>query len=172
MADINVKSFRATWSNWDISWRWTDGGGSTIRLPVTFRLELAPGSSKRDCLVGQKMRGKVSDASGTQTFPDWTMDGPVGDPYWWKGDSMSSAGKGEWDSAGLVATFEDKPGFNEAKGALYWGSAGDGRGYFDFHTFVVKRDAFTVLAEIFWSMRIDVPNPGKGGMWWSFSNQI
>ena len=170
MAEPKVKSFRATWSQWDISWRWTDSGRSTIRLPVTFRLELEPGSSKRDVMMGQQIRGESSDASGTKIFENWEMDGPVGDAYGWNGNTMSTAGMGEWDSAGLVATFEDKPGFNSVKGALYWGSAGDRRGYFDFRTFVVTR-SLNVLAEIFWSMRIDVPNPGKGGTWFSYSNQ-
>jgi hypothetical protein len=170
MGDIKVKSFRATWSNWDISWRWTEGGKSTIRLPVSFRLELEPGSSKRDCMVGQWKQGRMSDASGTETFHNWTIDGPIGDAWWWNGDTMSTAGAGEWDSAGLVSTFKDKPGFNGAKGALYMGDIAGGEGYFEWKTLVVKRNLET-LAEILWWMRIDVPNPGKGGRWWSFSNQ-
>ena len=57
MADCKVKSFRASWSDWDISW--SSGGKSTIRLPVKFSLELEPGSSKNECMVGQKKRGRL-----------------------------------------------------------------------------------------------------------------
>jgi hypothetical protein len=71
----------------------------------------------------------------------------------------------------LVATFEDKPGFNGAKGSLFMGAYDGGSGYFEWKTHVVRRNGFDVLAEILWWMRIDVPNPGKGGIWWSFSNQ-
>jgi hypothetical protein len=169
MGDIKVKSFRATWSDWDISWRWTQGGKSTVRLPVSFRLELEQGSSKNDCMVGQFKRGLMSDADSTDKFPNWTIDGPVGDAYWWNGDSMSTAGFGEWD--GLVATFKDKPGFNGAKGALLMASCEGDAGYFEWSTKVVARNGYTVLAEILWWMRIDVPNPGSGGHWWSYSNQ-
>jgi hypothetical protein len=169
MAAIKVKSFRATWSNWDIGWRWHTAGKSTIRLPVKFRLELEAGSSNRDCMVGQMKRGKMSDASGIDTFTDWEMDGPIGHFYWWDGDTMSTAGFGEWNADGLVATFEDAPGFHRAKGPFYMGDS-SGKGYFEFKTVVVKRD-LTALAEILWWMRIDVPNPGKGGLWWSYSNQ-
>lgn len=171
MGYINVKSFRASWSNWDTSWRWFQSGKSSIRLPVKFRLELEPGSSRNECMVGQHKRGQMSDASGTDRFPNWTIDGPLGDAYWWNGESMSTAGHGKWDSAGLVATFEDKPGFNDAKGSLYMGEIGGGPGYFAWKTSVVRRNGFDVLAEILWWMRIDVPNPGHGGLWWSFSNQ-
>jgi len=171
MGHIRVKSFRASWSEWDISWRLFESGKSTIRLPVSFRLELEPGSSKDDCMVGQFKCGLMSDDSGTDKFPNWTIDGPIGDAYWWNGNSMSTAGHGEWDSAGLVATFADKPGFNGAKGALLMAPWNGGPGYFEWKTRVVKRNGYDVLAEILWFMRIDVPNPGKGGYWWSYSNQ-
>ena len=84
---------------------------------------------------------------------------------------MSSAGFGQWDSAGLVATFQDKPGFNSVQGALYMGAVGGGPRFFEWKTVVVKRNGYDVLAEILWWMRIDVPNPGHGGHWWSYSNQ-
>ena len=85
---------------------------------------------------------------------------------------MSSAGFGTWDSAGLVATFKDEPGFNGAKGALYMGAVGDHSGFFEWKTVVRERYGNGVLAEILWWMRIDVPNPGQhGGHWWSYSNQ-
>lgn len=170
MAEIKVQSFRASWSNWDISWRWSASGKSSIQLPVKFRLELAPGSSRNDCMIGQWKRGRMKDDSGVETFPDWTPDGPDSSAWWWSGDKWSSAGFGEWDKAGLVATFEDAPGFKDAKGALYMGDALGGSGYFEFKTQVARRN-LTVLAEILWAMRIDVPNPGKGGLWWSYSNQ-
>ena len=174
MGDIKVKSFRATWSDWYTSWRIFKGGKSTIRLPVSFRLELEPGSSKGDCMVGQYKKGRMSDESGTHTFPDWEIDGPAGDAWWWNGKGMSTAGFGKWDSAGLVATFEDKPGFDDAKGGLYMGDVAGGEGYFEWKTLVVKEKDHQPLAEILWWMRIDVPdpsNPQKGGRWWSFSNQ-
>jgi hypothetical protein len=121
-------------------------------------------------MVRQFKRGLMSDASGTQKFEKWIIDGPVGDANWWNGTSMSTAGDGEWDSAGLVATFKDKPGFEGAKGALLMASCDGDSGYFEWSTQVVRRD-LTMLAEILWWMRIDVPNPGSGGHWWSFSNQ-
>jgi len=171
MANVQVKSFRAYWSNWKTSWRWSAGGKSSISLPVTFRLVLASGSSKRDCMVGQWKRGRMSNGSSVDKFSDWEADGPES-AYWWNGDKMSSAGYGEWDSAGLVATFEDDPGFHGAEGDLYMGDILGGPGYFQFRTRVVKKDSsLTTLAEINWWMRIDVPNPGKGGLWWSYSDQ-
>src|SRR5580700_3768568 len=57
MADCRIKSFRASWSAWNIDWGWFS---STIELPVKFRLELEPGSSKADCVVRQMKRGQYA----------------------------------------------------------------------------------------------------------------
>jgi hypothetical protein len=51
------------------------------------------------------------------------------------------------------------------------GAAAGRTGYFDFKTFVKDKATDKTLAAINWSMRIDVPTPGKGGFWWSFSDQ-
>jgi hypothetical protein len=174
MAPCKIKSFRAMWSNWDISWPSGWGNNSTIRLPVTFRLELDDSCSKSDCIVGQLKRGKaaIGGYAGSDVWPTWTGDGEIGRPYWWDGERLSNAGMGDWSWGGNVATFKDKPGFYKVPGgsSLYFGDVG-GSGYFDFQTFVKDRATGAVVKAINWSMRIDVPTPGSGGKWWSFSDQ-
>ena len=174
MAPCKIKSFRATWGGWDISWPAFYGNNSTIRLPVKFRLELDDSCSRSDCIVGQEKTGRVEigGSAGADVFPTWTADGEIGARYWWDGDKLSNAGKGEWISE-RVATFEDKPGFYKVPGnlSLYYGAAVARSGYFDYRTFVMDRATGTVVKMINWSMRIDVPTPGKGGSWWSFSDQ-
>jgi len=172
MGECKVKSFRAKWSDWKISWRWTTGGKSTIVLPVEFTLELEPGSTKADCTFVQKKRGRMQyDNTKADVFPTWIADGDIGENIWWDGTRMARTGKGEWDSSGTKATFQDEPGLQKATGRLYMGDADGGSGYFDFWTFVSDRASSKIIAEIHWSMRIDVPNPGSGGSWWSYSDQ-
>lgn len=178
MADCRVKSFRATWSDWRIRWGTPfmacGPAPSTIQLPVRFRLELEEGCSKGDCVVGQLRRGRSEIGnSGAEIFETFVADGAIGERYWWDGTRLSRSGRGEWDGAGRVATFEDAPGFFEAPAgkSLYMGAARGSDGYFDFKTFVKDRASDKVVREINWSMRIDVPHPGKGGFWWSFSDQ-
>ncbi len=176
MTECRAKSFTATWSNWDISWPWTRWGSSTIRLPVKFRLELEEGSSKADCMVGQMKRGRseIAGNAGNDVWNDFVPDGEPGAWHWWDGEKLSPVGFGEWDRAGRVATFEDKPGFYKvaAGQSLYMGAARGRTGYFDFKTFIQDRTTLKIIQEINWSMRIDVPTPGTGGnFWWSFSDQ-
>jgi len=163
MGEPNIKKFTAAFGKWNISWRWYSGGKSKIRLPVKFKLELAPGSSKSDVSIGQMKRGHMRDDSGTHTFSDWTPDGP----RWWDG-RMVNGGNVEWDDSGLVANFEDEPGFPRASGSLYMGHAKVDEWYFDFQTQIRSNLTGKLLQTKTWSMRIDVPNPGYGGMWWSF----
>lgn len=176
MSECRIKSFRASWSAWNISWPLTNSSwsSSTIQLPVKFRLELEPGSSKSDCVVGQRKRGQsaIGGNAGSDIWPDWVGDSEWGSGWWWSGDTFAGAGKGEWESAN-VANFEDAPGFYKAGAgqSLYMGAAAGRTGYFDFKTFVKDKATDKTLAEINWSMRIDVPTPGKGGFWWSFSDQ-
>ena len=171
MAKCKVKLFRATWGDWDISWRYFDSGKSTILLPVSFRLELESSCDKSDCAVGQLMQGKSSNGAGTDVFETWRGDGPNPAGIWWAGDGKWLNGKGEWDKTGRIATFADHPGHKRAPGSIYMGDATGGPGYFDFRTFVRDRITLEIVQEIKWSMRIDVPNPGKGGRWWSYSDQ-
>ncbi len=177
MGECRIRSFSARWWSWDISWSWS----STIQLPVTFRLELEEGSSKSNCIVGQLKRGRsaIGGVVGNDVWPDWVGDSEWGSGWWWTGEKFASAGRGEWETVGCsrggerVATFSDAPGFFKApKGqSLYMGAAvGDG-GYFDFKTFVNDKATNKTVAEINWSMMINVPVPGKGGTWWSFSDQ-
>ena len=111
-------------------------------------------------------------------FLDWTGDSDWGSGWWWDGEKFAGAGESEWESSGCggpqtVATFADSPGFGTAPAgqSLYMGAAVGNSGYFDFKTFVKQRFTEKILAEINWSMRIDVPTPGQGGLWWSFSDQ-
>ena len=140
MTECRVKSFTATWSNWDISWPWTRWGSSTIRLPVEFRLELEEDSLKADCMVGQMKRGRseIAGNAGNDVWVDFEPDGEPGAWHWWDGEKLSLVGFGEWDRAGRVATFKDKPGFNKigAGQSLYMGAARGRTGYFDFKTIV------------------------------------
>ena len=180
MSECRIRSFRATWSNWDISW---GSSRSKIILPVSFRLELEPGSSKSDCVVGQLKRGRaaIGGDPGKDVWNDWVGDSEWPSGWWWSGERLALTGKGKWDTVGCgggpetVATFSDSPGFGNAPAgqSLFYGSA-VGSGYFDFKTFVKQKTgglAANTLAEINWSMRIDVPTPGKGGSWWSYSDQ-
>jgi hypothetical protein len=45
------------------------------------------------------------------------------------------------------------------------GAALEDRGCFDFKIFVKDKGSGKTLAEINWSNRIDVPTPGKRGIW-------
>ena len=113
-------------------------------------------------------------AGDDDVFKDWTYDGESGAPYWWDGEKLSNAGNGDWSRNGRVATFEDAPGFYkvaQSSGSLYYGDAKGGADYFGFKTFVRDRSTKSTIKEIEWYMRIDVPNPGKGGKWWSFVTQ-
>lgn len=163
---LTVTRFTDTWSDWDISWSYTPITGETIRLPVTFQVELGGQSSKVDCLIGQYKRGmSVIGGKDPDIFKDWTGDGPDGGSLWWDG-SRSLAAELEWE--GNVATFKDAPGFRGASRnqSLYMGDAKGGPDYFGFRTFVMDR-SMTIIKEIEWYMRIDVPKPPKG-KWWSF----
>lgn len=175
MAECKVRSFTAAWSAWEISWPLIKYGSSTIRLPVKFKLELEDGSSKADCVVGQEKRGRseIAGHAGDDVWDHFVPDGEIGARYWWDGEKLSLAGFGEWDSSGKVATFKDSPGFYKvpAGQSLFMGAALGRGGYFDFKTFVKNRATDKIIREINWSMRIDVPTPGKGGFWWSFSDQ-
>ena len=121
MGECKVKNFRASWSNWKIDWRWTDGGKSTIVLPVDFTLELESGSTKSDCIFGQQKRGR-SQYGGTQPdiFPTFVADGDIGEGIWWDGTRMARSGRGAWNDAGTKATFHDRPGLEGATGACTW----------------------------------------------------
>jgi hypothetical protein len=177
MAECRVKRFVAIWSDWSISWGSSGCGvrSSTIQLPVTFKLELEEGSTKADCIVGQEKRGRseINGHAGDDVFEGFTADGDVGNRYWWDGKRLSRDGRGQWDNAGRVATFEDAPGFSDvpAGRSLYMGAAQGRTGYFNFRTFVMDVASNKTIREINWSIRIDVPTPGKGGLWWSFSDQ-
>ena len=178
MSECKIKSFRASWSPWDIS---RPGGGCnrgtwTIRLPVTFTLELAEGSTKADCIVGQEKRGRseVAGNAGGDVWNTFEADSDLGRRYWWDGKILAGAGKGNWNSAGTVATFEDKPGFDEAPAgqSLYYGGNDQGKnGYFDFKTFVKDLASDKIIQEINWSMRIVVQTSNQLEFWWSFSDQ-
>lgn len=177
MSECKIKSFRASWSHWDISWPGggCGGGSSTIRLPVKFTLELSEGSTKADCMFGQVKRGRseIMKFAGEDVWDNFETDSEPGSPYWWDGTKLASAGYGDWNRAGTVATFEDSPGFYQvpAGRSLYMGAAKGRTGYFDFKTFVKDQASGKIIQEINWSMRIDVETPGKGGFWWSFSDQ-
>jgi hypothetical protein len=171
MADCRIKSFRASWSAWNIDWGWFS---STIELPVKFRLELEPGSSKADCVVRQMKRGQyaIGGNSAGSVWTDWEGDSDLPAGLWWNGANFAGAGKGEWESPS-VANFVDAPGFHKAQAgqALYVGDALGKSGFFDYKTSVADAASAKTLAEINWHMRIDIPTPGKGGSWWSNSDQ-
>lgn len=175
MAECRVKKFTASWSNWDISWPGYVFKKATIRLPVRFELELDEGCTKADCVVGQEKRGRseIGGRAGDDVWDHFVADAPIGERYWWDGEHLSNAGFGEWDRNGRTASFRDAPGFKDAPGdqSLYMGAAAGRTGYFDFRTFVNDRATGKTIRVINWSMRIDVATPGKGGFWWSFSDQ-
>ena len=72
---------------------------------------------------------------------------------------------------GIGRDFRRQTWLQRCESALLLATWNGGPGYFEWKTQVVRRNGYGVLAEILWFMRIDVPNPGKGGNWWSYSNQ-
>ncbi len=123
-----VQSFGMTFNPWNR--QWPDGSGDyALRLPVSFALRLATGTSRADCVIGQDKKGQVEygrfQRSGginipvmqrvANRFPNWTRDAKPGQSFWWDGSAWHS-GRGSWGWAygGLRderATFHDEPGF-------------------------------------------------------------
>jgi hypothetical protein len=125
---------------------------------VTFRLELEPGSSKADCVVGEMKRGRseIAGVAGNDVFRDWVGDSDWASGWWWDGAKFSLAGKGEWEKQGcgggaeLVGVFKDAPGFYKvANGqSLYMGAAVGNTRYFYFKTFVEDKTTLRVIKEV------------------------
>jgi hypothetical protein len=160
-----VDNFWMEFKSWDISWPNFLSGTTTIRLPVHFRLDLAAGCTKADCVIGQLKKGRTSGiAPMFEEFPGWTSDGELGHPQWWDGSTWYG-GDGSWDWFGKDgADFYDRPGFNSVGHEyypLYWGGAGR-TGSFKFETYVADKATGVVVDRINWEVLIDYSAPNTG----------
>jgi hypothetical protein len=157
-----VDHFSLKFGKWDVSWPWSETGKTTIALPVKFRLELAEGSKKSDCIISQDKKGYVPRPSPPDEFASWTGDSPAGG--WWTGSEWQ-AGNGSWDWFGKdAADFGDEPGFHGAEHysyPLYWGGVGS-KGHFEFRTYVNDIKTNTKVRELKWGMLIDYSAPKVG----------
>jgi hypothetical protein len=163
-----VKKFDLKFGDWDLSWPsfWSDT--TTIRLPVSFKLELEDGSPKSDCYITQYKKGRVEmNGKSTDSFTEWTVDASTS--YWWNGTDWNG-GDGDWSWFGNdVAKFKDKPGFNSIERSafpVYWGGVARA-GYFEFKTVVLAAadgvNPVTEVASLYWGILINVRSPDRGG---------
>jgi hypothetical protein len=165
-AKCRVANFFVKSRDWSVSWPWKHWyKGTTIRHPIKFRVVLAPGCKKEDCLIGQRRKGEVQEAGRvTDSFPNWTPDGGIGQPYWWDGKDWYG-GSGSWDWTGDdAADFRDGPGFNDVPLAdypLYWGGVGKS-GCFEFDTYIADKATGADVSNIKWGIEIDYSAPEAG----------
>lgn len=165
-AKCQVANFFVKSRDWDVSWPWKYWfKGTTIRHPIKFRVVLAPGCKKEDCLIGQRRRGEVQQAGRvTDSFPTWTADGGIGQPHWWDGKDWHGGG-GSWDWTGDdAASFKDGPGFNGVPLSdypLYWGGVGKS-GCFEFDTYIADKATGADVNNIKWGIEIDYSAPQAG----------
>ncbi|NER80952.1 MAG: hypothetical protein F6K42_15555 [Leptolyngbya sp. SIO1D8] len=165
---LKVKKFGMKFGKWNTSWPGYIQQTATIRLPVNFELELAEGSSKEDCVIGQEKKGLVTYGKTVEWFPIWKSDSGFGWRDWWDGKKWNVA----WGSWGSLwgtreASFADEPGFNKVhknEFPIYWGGTGR-KGYFKFRTYVKEGHTLgRTVKELNWGMLIDysAADPQKG----------
>jgi hypothetical protein len=146
-----VQSFTMTVNAWNREWP-NGSGDYVLQLPVSFDLELAAGTSRADCVIGQDKGGLVEYGRyrrmGAINLPMidrvsstdrvWTPDAPPGHAYWWDGtDWHAGLGSWAWRPFGFGgnehATFQDQPGFASPSSlALLFGRPADGIGTHSF----------------------------------------
>lgn len=173
-SSCRVKSFSMKVKEWDIFWPVNaEADWTTVRLPVSFLLELEAGSSKSGCFIFQRMKGltemgqhkdpnvdKCEAKNQVEEFSTFVRDGPL----WWDGKAWYGGGRNpSWSSKGDIAEFEDNPGFPVLRREcypIYWGGVGR-NGNFEFQT-VVSNIAGTPVATLEWGMLIDYSRPRVG----------
>jgi hypothetical protein len=160
-----VDGFGMSFKPWNVSWPGHIFGGTTVRLPVKFRLDLSDGCAKEDCVIGQDRKGQVERAGHVDDdFPDFSADSGFGFRYWWDGKDWNTAG-GSWDWFGKEgADFKDEPGFNDVDRdnyPLYWGGHGH-KDHFEFKTYVADKATDKRIRELRWGLLIDYSAPKTG----------
>lgn len=166
----DCEDFTVTFRGWTGWWGGRIWPWYTKQADVMFRLVLAEGSRREDCIITQYRRGETFYNGGIQAdfSGGWGKDAPLGSLGWWDGSSWH-AGLGEWN--GNVAIFYDSPGFfrlDESAFPIRMGGEG-GEGSFLFSTRVIDRESGNIVAEQNWGILIDYSSPDSGSFSFTLS---
>jgi len=126
--DCCVQSLSATFDGWRKEWPDAEGK-FTLQLPVKFTVELEPGVSKADCLIGQEKKGLRLWAADVTGGLEFGPDGKDGKP-WWNGEDWTAADsidgvRADW--SGQTATFYDAPGWEQMPAVVSKGPGVDAK---------------------------------------------
>src|SRR5262245_53880071 len=153
-----VKSFKLTFGNW-----------SEYRFQIDFYLELAPGFSRKDVLIGQDLMGEIA-VNGTPVLsaPTWITDNRSTTTvypwtFWWDGSVWNAAGPigmgaafygWSWFGQNESAHFLDMPGYPSYMFDPFYYAGVGGKDYMEFRTYVLDASQQTKLRELTWGIRM------------------